>query len=348
MAVDLSVAIGPVRLTSPLILGSFDALTDSGVFERCFELCGDALGALVSKSTTLDPRQGYPHPKVARFGSGLLVASGNTNPGIARVTREVRTFKHKHPDRVVFGSIVSDGDHPERELTEEYALLAAEYARAGVDGLELNLSCPHLDPRDREHTIVPAQDPELVARLVTAVRSSLSGAGCEHCLVVPKLTGWNCDPTAVALAAERAGADAVTLSNLFPGTGFYTGVTQNRMPSGKQELGEYLLGHGKGAYSGKAMHSAVLLIISNLRKHLQIPLFAAGGCATDLDSLAQTFMAGATAVQTVTPFYFDNPGQMGCLAGLQKLVRQFEDFLAGHHLNSPKDLHRLSLSRRHA
>jgi dihydroorotate dehydrogenase (NAD+) catalytic subunit len=291
------------------------------------------------KSTTINPRQGYPEPKVSRFGDGLLVASGNCNPGIDVMASEVRQFKARFSDPVVLGSIVSDPDHPQNDLAEEYCFLAVEYAQAGVDGLELNLSCPHLDPREKEQTIVPAQDETLVAQLISEVKSSLSRAGYDSCLVIPKLTGWNCNPAEVALSAERAGADAVTLSNLFPGTGYHTGTGNDH------KIGDYLVTHGKGGYSGKAMHSAVLLMIETLRKHIGIPVIGTGGCASDLDSLVQTFMAGAVAVESVTPFYFRNLNAMEPLLKVNELLEQLKAFLGHHGLENLDGLYQLRKSR---
>jgi dihydroorotate dehydrogenase (NAD+) catalytic subunit len=335
MAVDISSTIGGVKLSSALILGSFDSVVSADVLRRCFDICGDSLGAVVMKSTTINPRQGYPEPKVSRFGDGLLVASGNCNPGIDVMASEVRQFKALFSDPVVFGSIVSDPDHPQSDLAEEYCFLAVEYAKAGVDGLELNLSCPHLDPREKEQTIVPAQDETLVAQLISEVKSSLSRTGYDNCLVIPKLTGWNCNPTEVALSAEQAGADAVTISNLFPGTGYHTRTGEGH------RIGDYLVSHGKGGYSGKAMHSAVLLMIETLRKHIGIPVIGTGGCATDLDSLVQTFMAGAVAVESVTPFYFRNLNRMEPLLKAKELMEQLKGFLDDHGLKNLDGLYAL-------
>jgi len=339
MTVDISSTIGGIKLSSPLILGSFDSIVGADVLSRCFEICGDSLGAVVTKSTTINPRQGYPEPKVSRFGDGLLVASGNCNPGINVMASEVRQFKAQFSDPVVLGSIVSDPDHPQRDLVEEYCFLAVEYATAGVDGLELNLSCQHLDPREKEQTIVPAQDATLVGQLVSEVKSSLSRAGFDSCLVIPKLTGWNCNPAKVAQSAEQAGANAVTLSNLFPGTGYHTRTGDDH------EIGDYLVAHGKGGYSGKAMHSAVLLMIETLRKHIGIPVIGTGGCATDLDSLVQTFMAGAVAVESVTPFYFRALNEMEALLGINELMKQLKELLEHHGLENLDGLYQLRKNR---
>jgi len=349
MAVDISVTLGAVKLSSPLILGSFDSLIHSEVLNQCFELCGDSLGAVVTKSTTINPRPGYPEPKVSRFGDGLLVASGNTNPGIGRMVDEVRKFRDRFSGAVLIGSIVSDPDYPQRGLVDEYCFLAMEYAKAGVDGLELNLSCPHLDPRGKELTIVPAQDEKLVGRLISAVKSSLAENGQGDCLVIPKLTGWNCDLAVVARSAEQAGADAVTVSNLFPGTGYQTGLSETgSAQSDHRETGDYLVAHGKGGHSGKAMHSAVLLLIESLRKHIRIPVIGTGGCAADLDSLVQTFMAGAVAVESVTPFYFRTLHEMDALMKVNELMEQLKVYLGHHDMESPEDLYQLRKRTAHA
>jgi dihydroorotate dehydrogenase (fumarate) len=334
--------IGKCTLSSPIILGSFDPLIEARVLEKCFDLCGDSLGAVVTKSTTIEPRSGYPEPKVSKFGDGLLVASGNPNPGIEQMVSEVSTCKRRNGNAVIFGSIVSDPDRPQSSLAEEYCHLATRYAGAGVDGLEMNLSCPHLDPSEKEHTIVPAQDADLLRVLVEAVKSRLVAAGFEDCLVIPKLTGWNCDPALTARAAEQAGADAVTVSNLFPGTGYYTGIgVDDSGSTGGYKPGDYLVANGKGGYSGKAMHSAVLLMIESLRKHAGIPIIGTGGCASDLDSLVQTFMAGATAVESVTPFYFRNWHEMDALLAMNKLMRDLNAYLASRDMVKTAELYRL-------
>jgi dihydroorotate dehydrogenase (NAD+) catalytic subunit len=340
-AVDLSTTIGRVTLPSPLILASFDALVSADILRECFDICGPALGAVVTKSTTIEARQGYPEPKVARLGDGLLVASGNTNPGIRAMASQVAGFREDHPERVVIGSIVNDPDNPGTDLAGEYCHLALAYAKAGVDGVELNLSCPHLDPVEKELTVVPAQDGRLVGELVRAVKSGLASAGYPDCLVIPKLTGWCCNPSETALAAERAGADAVTISNLFPGTGYHSGV------DGSDLMGEHLVAHGKGGYSGRAMHPAVLLMIETLRKHLSIPVIGTGGCASDLKSLIQTFMAGAAAVESVSPFYFRNSAELGNLERLKERVAQLRGFLAERGLRNIGDLYRIRSDRQH-
>jgi dihydroorotate dehydrogenase (NAD+) catalytic subunit len=338
-AADLRTTIGGVTLSSPIILGSFDALAHAEILGRCFEICGDSLGAVVTKSTTVEPREGYPEPKVARFGDGLLVASGNTNPGIRAMAAVVAAFKEHHRNRVVFGSIVNDPDNPGPDLAEEFRGLSLEYAKAGADGIELNLSCPHLDPTEKELTIVPAQDSAVVGKLVRAVRAGLDDGGYRDCLVIPKLTGWCCNPAETALAAEKAGADAVTISNLFPGTGYHSGVGEGG------PIGGYLVAHGKGGYSGRAMHAAVLLMIETLRRHLSIPVIGTGGCASDLDALVQTFLAGAVAVESVTPFYFRNAGELGNLEALNGRVAQLQEFMAERGLRHTRDLHRIGSGR---
>lgn len=342
MVADISLTIGGHVLPSPLLLGSFDALVTADALSLCVKRCGSALGGLVTKSTTIEPRAGYPEPRTARVGDGILVASGNPNPGISAMVAHVSHFRRSHEMVFLLGSIVSDPDNPKPTLEEEYAMLAREYAGAGVSGLELNLSCPHLDPAEKERTIVPAQDPEKVSRIVRAVKTELGNSGFSKCLVIPKLTGWNCDPVAVAKAASSAGADAITISNLFPGTAYFTGIgREQKAAQDSLRLGQYRVANRKGGLSGRAMHPAVLLMIESLRNHVDIPIIGTGGCASDLDTLVQTFMAGATAIEAVTPFYFCDTEGLQSLDGISGLTEELRQFLERLGLESPSDLYRL-------
>ena len=267
---DLEPVIGGVKFRSPMFLGSCDLFTTrEGVTSRL----SNRIGAVVLKSTTREPCLGYRQPHVANFGrSGLLVASGMANPGIT-VMRDIVRDLHGIP---LIGSVVQ----PE---------LAREYAEAGALAVELNLSCPHMPGGS-----VPAHDPSAVSSAVALARSV-----CDI-PIIAKLTGWNCDIRQTARAAENAGADAVTVSNLFPGTGYYTGlVPQNA----SYRVGDPLLGNVTGGYTSPGFLAGVLHLMALVREACRLPIIATGGCCDSVDALAQSMLAGAVAVETVTPLY---------------------------------------------
>ena len=87
------------------------------------------------------------------------------------------------------------------------------------------------------------------------------------------------------------------------------------------------------------MHAPTLLMIESIRKYVQIPILGTGGCASDLDSLVQTFMAGAVAVESVTPFYFRTPNEMSVLSRAKELIDQLKQYLGDHGMESPNDLY---------
>ncbi|MFA5125189.1 MAG: tRNA-dihydrouridine synthase [Patescibacteria group bacterium] len=298
---DISVNLNnKIVLKNPFILGAFELTGDLTGLEMAHRSSAGKFGAIVIKTTTIKKRSGYSEPKVANFGDGYLVASGMKNPGIKAVCGNIRIFKKLHPEQVLFLSIAPINP---KSVIKDLVYLARAAAKAGVDAVELNLSCPHSDQKEKFDTCIIAQNPALVRRIVSQLKAQL--ADFPRLALIPKLSGWNCDLTAVALAAEQGGADAVVISNIFPGTGFFTGI--NKINNNHHyQIGQHLVGNEKGGFTGKALHSAVLLMVEDVKRQIKIPIIATGGCATDSDSIIQTFFAGASAIETVTPFYFES------------------------------------------
>ncbi len=313
--IDLSVNLnGKITLKNPFILGSFDSLDCFKGLEIAYRKSGGNFGTLVTKTTTMQKRKGYPDPKVANFGDGFLVASGIANSGIRTMSKEIKKFKKEYPEQVIFGSIASL-DSP--DIMGELKHLALSMAQAGVEGVEINLSCPHSNEKEKFKTCLISQNPEFVKKIIFELKNSLLISGYDKVVIIPKLTGWGCNVGEVSMAAEEGGADAVVISNIFPGTGFYTGI--RKIDNGySYNIGQHLVGNKKGGYTGKALHSAVLLMVSDARRLIKIPIIATGGCATDMDSVVQTFFAGAGAIEGVTPFYFEKE-KIDSAYGLKKV-----------------------------
>ncbi len=335
--IDLSVNLnGKITLKNPFILGSFDSLDCFEGLEFAFRLSGGNFGALVTKTTTMQKRKGFPDPKFANFGDGFLVASGIANSGIKTMSNEIKKFNKKYPEQVIFGSIASM-DSP--NIIEELKHLALSMAQAGVEGVEINLSCPHSDEKEKFKTCLISQNPELVKKIVYELKKFLHISGYGKVVIIPKLTGWGCNVGEVSLAAEEGGADAVVISNIFPGTGFYTGI--KKIDNGySYKIGQHLVGNKKGGYTGKALHSAVLLMVSDARRLIKIPIIATGGCATDMDSVVQTFFAGAGAIEGVTPFYFekDKSGSEDRLKKVSYYTRKLREYMQNNNFIKLSDL----------
>ena len=144
-------------------------------------------------------------------------------------------------------------------------------------------------------------NPEMVEKITKVVKDTLYGTDK---ILIAKLTGWNTDIVRVCKVAENNGADAITVSNIFPGMGYYTGLTEKKNGY-SYKVGEPLLGNFKGGYTGVAMLPATLLIVNNVANSVNIPVIATGGCMSSNDAMIQAFLAGASAIASAT-FYYDS------------------------------------------
>ncbi len=240
-------------------------------------------GAVVTKSIGSAPRTGYPNPTVETYEQwGMLNAMGLPNPGIEEYPKEVAEALAS--GATVIGSVFGGG-------AEEFADLAGRMADTGVAALELNLSCPHAEGFGTEVGGTPAAVEEIVRAVVRAVRVP----------VIAKLTPNTDDPAALALAAERAGARAVSAINTVRGLALDVRL---RRP---------VLSHGLGGLSGPAIKPVGLACVWQIAGRVTVPIVGIGGVRTGEDAL-QYLMAGATAVQVGTAVAFDGIGVFDRLA----------------------------------
>jgi len=281
--VDLSVKIGELTLSNPILLAS-------GTCGYGSELSGfldlKALGGLITKTVTVKPRRGNPPPRVAETPSGLLNSIGLENVGIDAFLRDkVPEFKDL-PTAV----LVSAGG----ESVSEYAELAGALdGAAGVCGLELNISCPNV-----ERGMAFGSDPSLAYELVAACRSRY------RLPLIAKLTPNTADIAGVAKACERAGADAVTVANTFLGLKV---DLESRRPA---------LRRGCGGLSGPAIRPMSVAKVWEVAKAIDIPIIGSGGISGPDDAL-EHIVAGASAVQVGTATFFNPGAAESVLGGLE-------------------------------
>jgi len=246
--------IGGVAFPNPVLLASGTAgfgLEVAGVSDV------RRLGGVVTKSISLEPRQGNPAPRVAEFQGGMLNAIGLANPGVA-AARELlpRAAETIAPARLI-ASVVGFAE-------AEYAeVVRALDDVAGIVTYELNLSCPNADAGGLEF----GADAGAIGRVVGDVRRST-----ERPLWV-KLSPAVPDVAALAAAARDAGADAVTVVNTFPG----------RLV---RSSGEARLGFGRGGVSGPAIFPMGLLAVRLVLERTGGPVVAAGGVRSSAEARA--------------------------------------------------------------
>lgn len=291
---DLSVDIGSLRLANPV-------LTASGTFGYGREFADfmdpAALGAVVVKGISLNPRQGNPPPRLVETPCGMLNAIGLENVGLDLFLREKLPWLRKIKATVVVNILGNS--------IEEYGELAARLSGAeGVDALEVNISCPNV----KEGGVAFGTDPMMAAAVTRAVRRA------AVIPVIVKLSPNVGDIQAMARAVEDEGADAVSLINTLLGMAV---DLQTRRPR---------LANVVGGLSGPAIKPVALRMVWQVACAVTIPVIGIGGIMNSEDAL-EFIVAGAHAVQVGTAS-FVNPG------AAKEILDGIRVYLEDNHIDS--------------
>jgi dihydroorotate dehydrogenase (NAD+) catalytic subunit len=273
----LSVDFCGVELAHPVInaSGTFDAIAARRAFgEQLIERFPFA--AFVSKTVTLEPRQGNPPPRLWELPGGLMNSIGLPNKGLRGYLEQDLPQLAELPVPLIVNVMGFSRD----EVAE---LVRAFAEREQVAALELNVSCPNV-----ETGLIMGADPHEVARLLDAVRP-LTGKP-----LIVKLTPNATDIAAVALAAQESGASAVSLINTIRGMAMRPGTAQP------------WLGGVTGGVSGPSVRAIALAQVSAVSAAVRIPIVGMGGVQSGDDAL-DLLRAGATLVAVGTESFRD-PG----------------------------------------
>jgi dihydroorotate dehydrogenase (NAD+) catalytic subunit len=291
---DCPVTIGRVRLRNPVI-------ASSGTYGYGLEYSryGDPalLGAVVVKSLTVEPRTGFPPPRVTMLDEpgSMLNAIGVPNPGVTRWAEDIL------PAMVAAGApVVASIWGTDDELVVGAAELLAPYR--GPIAWEVNLSCPNSD-----HPGSPvSHDPVMAGDVCRAVRALAP----DEVGVWAKLSPDAPDVVEVARACHAAGVDAVTVSNTHPAVG--------DVP----QLGATTVGGGRGGMSGGILRQYVRPLVEKLAAtHPEIPVIACGGVLSS--EIAHDYLQlGARAVEVGTASLYD---PRACHRIARGLVRRLKD-----------------------
>jgi dihydroorotate dehydrogenase (NAD+) catalytic subunit len=288
---DASTHLCGVPLRGPILNGSgtFDAIAARRTF-------GDALlerfpfDCFVSKTITMEPRQGNPPPRLWETPSGLINSIGLPNKGLDGFLGSDLPQLAELPVPLCVSVMGFSRD--------ELATLAGRVGeRDEVALVELNVSCPNV-----ETGLIMGADPEETAQALEQVRPATSKP------LIVKLTPNASDPAAVAVAAERSGADAVSLVNTLKGVAFH--------PNTRQPW----LGGGTGGVSGPGVRAVALEQVAAVSAAVKIPVIGMGGIASGRDAL--DFMdAGASVIAVGTESFRDPAAGRRVAAELTDLGR---------------------------
>lgn len=285
-----------IPLRGPILNGSgtYDAIAARRTF-------GDALledfpfDAFVTKTITVLPREGNPPPRLWETPAGLINSIGLPNKGLdGFLAKDLPELADLPVPLVV--SVMGYG--PDELAT----LVGAVGARHEVAALELNVSCPNV-----KSGLIMGTDPAETARAVERVRALTDKP------IVVKLTPNAADPGAVAVAAESAGANAVSLVNTLKGMAL---DPRTRRP---------WLGGGTGGVSGPAIRAVALEQVAAVASRVAIPVVGMGGITTGRHA-GDFLSAGATCVAVGTESFRDPAAGRRIGDELRVILREEQGF----------------------
>jgi dihydroorotate dehydrogenase (NAD+) catalytic subunit len=286
----LTVDFCGIELAHPILNGSgtFDAIAAHRAF-------GDELvarfpfAAFVSKTVTVEPRQGNPPPRLWEIAGGLINSIGLPNKGLHGYLDHDLPILATLPVPLIVNIMGFSRD-------EVAALVQAFAERDEVSALELNVSCPNV-----ETGLVMGADPVETAKLLRRIRP-LTGKP-----LIVKLTPNASDVPGVAKSAQEAGADAVSLINTLRGMALHP------------KTGEPGLGGVTGGTSGPAVRATALAQVYAVARAVEIPIVGMGGVQTGQDAL-DLMRAGATLVAVGTESFRDPAAALRIASELAELL----------------------------
>jgi dihydroorotate dehydrogenase (NAD+) catalytic subunit len=305
--INLSTRIAKLRLKNPVMVAS----GTFGYAEEFKEIADLAkLGAIVTKTITLRPRQGNPPPRTCETPAGLLNSIGLENPGLEVFIRGKLPYLTKIGVPVIV-SISSE------DIPAEFLVLARRLNKIKeVAAIELNISCPNIKVQSQKSraqskkllttdyrlpTKLIAQDPRATYNLVKAVRKTTQKT------LITKLSPNVTDIAEIALAAEKGGSDALALINTITGMSI---DPQTKRPK---------IGAITGGLSGPAIRPIAVRMVWEVYQKVKIPIIGMGGIM-DTPSALEFFLAGARAVAVGTTNFINPKVSIEIIAGIRKYL----------------------------
>lgn len=286
---SLAVDLGGIALATPVMIAAGCAGTGrelSGLVEL------RKVGAIVSRTITLEPERGSPTPRIAESPSGVVWSTGLQNPGVdAFVSEELPRLARSSTHVVVS---IAGGT-----LEEYVRLTGALQGRPEVSAIEVYLSGPDLELRR----------PMLGAHVDRAAEVAGAVARMSMVPVFAKLPMHASDLPEVARAVVRAGASGLTIGGPPPALD----VRPERLRPG--------LGGVTGWLSGPALLPMTLKAVFDVSRAVpDTPVIAVGGIRTGEDAV-EAFLAGAWAVQVGTATLIDPAAPVSVAQGIVGYLR---------------------------
>lgn len=294
MQSNLYVNIGKLRLKNPVIAasGTFGYAQE---FKDFIDL--KKLGGIVSKTITLNPRKGNFPPRTCETPAGMLNSIGLENPGV-KVFIEERLQGLKKTGVPIIVSIASEGN------PQEFVILAKRLDKIKeISGIELNISCPNIKgaKRKTQNTKLISQNSKATYDVVKAVRKVTKKT------LITKLSPNVTDIAEIALAAQRAGSDAISLINTVTAMSI---DIEKRRPK---------IAMGIAGLSGPAIRPIAVRMVWEVYQKVKIPIIGMGGIMDTRDAL-EFFLAGASAVAVGTANFINPKTTVEIIDGIKNYM----------------------------
>ena len=288
--IDLSVQIGNITLKNPI-------LTASGTFGYGTEVDNiidvSKLGGIVTKSISLNPREGNPPPRIVETPSGMLNSIGLANIGVDKYIKEKIPLYSKIGTSIIM-NIAGSSINEYVEIVKR-----VESVSSDIVAYEVNISCPNVSRGGMQFGV----DCELTYKLTEKLRSIT-----ERPLII-KLTPNVTDIAAIAQSAEEGGADAISAINTVVGMSIDIHTRKSHISTKYSGL------------SGPAIRPIGIASVYKIFKSVNIPVIGIGGI-TNSEDIIEYILAGSLAVQIGTSNFRDPGISISILEDLVSYLEQ--------------------------
>ncbi len=297
---NLKVKFCGVEFPNPLVLASgVMGVTAAGLLKTARA----GAGGVTTKSIWLNEHVGHKNPTMIGTEHYFINAVGVPDAGIEKAQEEMAKYLEKHHVPLIANVMA--------KAVEDFEAVVKEVTKLNPDLIEINLSCPNVED---EFGKPLACSVIKVAEVVKLVKS------CTDKPVIVKMSPNVEDHVGIALAAEKAGADALCCFNTF-GPGLVMDL-ETRMP---------ILANKVGGVSGPGIKPLVLKMVNDIYKAVKIPIIGTGGVITGNDAL-EMMMCGASLVGVGTMVYYND------VAGFAEMTTQINGWLDEHGITNIEDI----------
>ena len=296
---DLSIKIGHTTFKNPIFVasGTFGYGTENPELVDVSNI-----GAIVTKSITLNPREGNPPPRIVETPSGMINSIGLANIGVDKYVSEMLPVYEKIGSPIIMNIAGSS-------MVEYIKVMQqVEAVSSNIVGYEINISCPNVKEGGMEFGV----DCDMTEKLTKKLRK------LTERMLIMKLSPNVTDISAIAKSSENGGADAVSAINTVIGMSI------------DHKTGKSNIYTTYGGLSGPAIKPVGLACVYKVYHAVKIPIIGIGGIVNSSDVI-EYILAGSSAVQVGTANYRD-PGIA------EKILNDLNSYLDVQSLDSIESL----------